>query len=109
MSPTLRHTSTPDTQQILATIWQRSLPIVRDRVTLLHAAARSATEGHLSASARKEAADVAHKLAGSLGMFGYMRGTEIAQQLEALLEADGPVPAPRFEELAVQLGETLQI
>lgn len=96
-------------QQILASIWQRNLPVVRKRLSALNAAAAEAAHDQLSVASRKEAADIAHKLAGSLGMFGYPRGTEIAQELELLLETDGPVPGARFIELTSQLTQTLQI
>lgn len=109
MTASLSSVATHDPQQILASVWQRSLPVLRKRLSTLNDAARAASDGHLSASARKEASEIAHKLAGSLGMFGYMCGTEIAQQLEILLDSDGTVPAARFEELTAQLAQTLQI
>ena len=49
-----------------------------------------AAAGPLPEELRSEAADVAHKLAGSLGMFGYQRGTEISRDLELVLEAPSP-------------------
>lgn len=102
--------STPvaNPQQILASVWQRNLPVVRSRIETLHAAAREASAGYLSSESRRTAADIAHKLAGSLGMFGYPRGTEIAQQLEVLLDSEGPVAGSRLQEFADQLDQALQ-
>lgn len=91
MSALPQSLSITGTQQLLATVWNRSLPLIRQRLALLSAAAQQAEIGCLSPSARLEAADTAHKLAGSLGMFGYLRGTELARELESLLEAEGPV------------------
>ena len=98
-----------NSQQMLASIWQRNLPLVRTRIDSLHAAARDAADGHLSSDVRRQAAETAHKLAGSLGMFGYPRGTEIAQQLERLLDSETPVSGSRFEELTAELDQILQI
>ena len=100
----------PDrSQQLLASVWQRSLPLIRQRLARLDAAAQHSDLGLLSADSRKEASEIAHKLAGSLGMFGYARGTEIARELEVLLEEDGPVSVGRFESLLGQLGRALPI
>lgn len=109
MSASPRSVPNANPQQMLASIWQRNLPVVRNRIDTLQTAARDAADGHLSSATRREAAEIAHKLAGSLGMFGYARGTEIAQELEVLLDAEGQVPASRFEELTAQLGQILQI
>ncbi len=42
-------------------------------------------------------------------MFGYPRGTEIAQELELLLEADAPVSAMRLRDLTSELSAILQL
>lgn len=52
---------------------------------------------------RRGAADTAHKLAGSLGMFGYPKGTEVAREIEQLLESDAVVDAGLLRELVVEL------
>ena len=46
--------------------------------------------------------DIAHKLAGSLGMYGYDEGTRVARELELLLEGAAP-DAERLRELAARL------
>ena len=89
-------------QQLLASVWRRNAPLVRQRISLLSAAAQDAQAGILTSTSQREAADIAHKLAGSLGMFGYLRGTEIARELEVMLEADSPLPTA-FLELTRQL------
>ena len=82
-------------QQLLATVWQRNLPLLRARLAHLESAAQLAETGLLPSATRQEAASIAHKLAGSLGMFGYLRGTEIARELEVLL--DVPDAVDRYE------------
>ena len=42
----------------------------------------------MSDEEREEGIAISHKLAGSLGMYGYQRGTEIASQLEQLLRSN---------------------
>ncbi len=75
------------TRSLLATLWERNLPVLRERLDLLDAAAAAAATGSLTAEQRTEAGSTAHKLAGSLGMFGYPRGTDLARQLEQSFES----------------------
>ena len=98
-----------DPTEILSRIWQQTLPLMRERVACLERFARQADLGELTPAARIEASDLAHKLAGSLGMFGYPRGTEIAREMENMLEAETE-PDPRlFLELAAGLRTVLAL
>ena len=90
-------------QQILASIWQRNLPIVRERLDALNGIAAQADTGSLPADLRREGADIAHKLAGSLGMFGYLQGTEVARALEIILDAEGPMLDGSVQQLTAEL------
>lgn len=90
-------------QQVLASIWQRNLPIVRERLCTLNGIATQADAGALSYESRREAADIAHKLAGSLGMFGYFQGGEVARALEVMLESEGPMQHGSVQELTAKL------
>ena len=76
------------TRKALATIWKKNLPALRERLDLLYAAAEAAAAGTMTAEQRKEAGATAHKLAGSLGMFGYSRGTDLARQLEQSFDSE---------------------
>jgi HPt (histidine-containing phosphotransfer) domain-containing protein len=80
-------------QQILADLWKRGLSLVRERVDLLQSAAAAAAGGTLTPSLQANALDIAHKLSGSLGMFGYPRGSQLAQQLEVEFTSARPDPA----------------
>lgn len=78
------------TAALLKAMWEKNLPVLRERLGVLTAAAEAASAGTLSEERRLEAAGVAHKLAGSLGMFGYPEGTRLARELEVVLgETDG--------------------
>ncbi len=72
-------------------------------------ACEAAVVGRLSPMMRRGAADTAHKLAGSLGMFGYPRGTELAREIEQLLENDSVVDAVTLRELVVELRASLPL
>ncbi len=87
---------------LLAHLWQKNLPLMRDRLALLDRAAASPADPGL----REEAIGIAHRLAGSLGMFGFPTGTELARALEQGLEA-GTLPAAEQLRLTSALRTTL--
>jgi HPt (histidine-containing phosphotransfer) domain-containing protein len=77
-------------ESMLAVIWQRHRPVVQERLQLLDRVVIAA-KGELSDDLREEGSSVAHKLAGSLGMYGYDEGTRVAREIEHLL-LDEPWP-----------------
>jgi HPt (histidine-containing phosphotransfer) domain-containing protein len=90
-------------------LWAQFLPQIEERVAILEAAARAASEGTLTPALREQAAAAAHKLAGTLGTFGLKQGTEVARQAEQLYTADrAPSIASRLpSDLAAQLRAVL--
>jgi len=60
----------------------------------------------MSEQQREEGIAISHKLAGSLGMYGYQRGTEIASELEQLLRSN-PTPQPDITPLTTGLRESI--
>jgi HPt (histidine-containing phosphotransfer) domain-containing protein len=78
---------------LLATLWERNLPLLRERCAELDQAVAQARAGNLSAQLRQDALSTAHKLAGSLGMFGYPEGTDYARRVEERLQASAPIDA----------------
>lgn len=99
----------PKINALLTSLWERSLPQLRERLEVLDRAATAAIAGDLTENLRIEALEIAHKLAGSLGMFGYTQGTEISQQLEQLLEKTTPTNSSDLAELVAQLRQTLRL
>lgn len=97
------------THGMLTAIWERGLPRLRDRLTDLDAAAAAAAAGTLTPERRQQAAGTAHQLAGSLGMFGYMEGTETARAMEVMLEADGALDPAEFSLLTATLRKALRL
>lgn len=100
----------PDAIRILlAELWQSGLPLLRERLAVLDAAVAAAHSGHCTGDIRAQAIAEAHKLSGSLGMFGYPEGTNLAREIEALLDAPTPSPPARLDELTLALRATLSL
>jgi HPt (histidine-containing phosphotransfer) domain-containing protein len=73
----------PDSfSETLDRMWARYLPDIRDRLSVLQAAAAAAAANKLTEQQREAAHATAHKLAGVLGTFGLMQGTELARRFE---------------------------
>ncbi len=98
---------TPDagekTRALLADLWRRNRPVIEERLGILD---RAGLLCPMPEELKATALDVSHKLAGSLGMFGFEKGTMIARELEQMLESAHPEPA-RIAELTGQLREML--
>jgi HPt (histidine-containing phosphotransfer) domain-containing protein len=84
----------------LARMWAKFLPEIDARLKILEEAAAA---NPLSQELQAAAHAAAHKLAGSLGMFGLQRGTELARQAELAL-AEDPITATSAE-LALWVAE----
>lgn len=96
-------------RQLISALWERSVPLITDRLNGLDIACEAALAGRLSPLMRRGAADTAHKLAGSLGMFGYPRGTELAREIEQMLESEGRVDGASLRELVLELRDCLPL
>jgi HPt (histidine-containing phosphotransfer) domain-containing protein len=90
------------TAALLATLWVKIRPLVEERLATLDKAAAAVSAGTPAEDLRKEAASSAHKLAGSLGMYGYDEGTRVARELEVLLGGAKP-DAARLSALIAEL------
>jgi HPt (histidine-containing phosphotransfer) domain-containing protein len=106
-TPAMKKDEETKIDTLLATLWERNLPTLRERLDVLDRAAAAAASGRLTEASRAEAHGIAHKLSGSLGMFGYHRGTEIARQIEAILDTPAPDTLPRLGALVTALHDTL--
>ncbi|MDQ4130758.1 MAG: Hpt domain-containing protein [Actinomycetota bacterium] len=81
------------------------------RIQTLEEAVSAVRAGALDDELRGEANRDAHKLVGSLGMFGLPRGSELARELEQALASPGGPPAseaPRLAELVVALRQEIE-
>ncbi len=83
--------STVSKAQTLAavdTLWEKFKSKMVQRVECLEQAAIALRNGQLDWPLQQQAQAEAHKLAGSLGNFGRTRGSQLAQALETLWQAD---------------------
>ena len=90
------------TDLLLAKLWLRVRPLVDERLVTLDQAASAASAGALGHDLQKEGASSAHKLAGSLGMYGFDEGTRVAREIEVLLGGTAP-DAVRLNGLIAEL------
>jgi HPt (histidine-containing phosphotransfer) domain-containing protein len=94
------------TAKLIAELWRKNQPQILDRLAQLDSAAAAAQAGTLTEAQRDGAEGMAHKLAGSLGMFGYPAGTNIARALEDEFHRDSP-DAAVLKTLTRELRDTL--
>jgi diguanylate cyclase (GGDEF)-like protein len=91
-------------------VFQRSREELSRRVGTLEDMVAAMGEGRLDESLRASSERDAHKLAGSLGMFGLPLGSQLAREVEqALAGPDGPAmtEAPRLAGLVLTLRSQL--
>jgi HPt (histidine-containing phosphotransfer) domain-containing protein len=72
----------------LASVWKQSLPIFVERLHRLDACVAAAETGKFTTVMLEEAQTLAHTFAGSLGMFGYPEGTDLARSMERWLNTN---------------------
>jgi HPt (histidine-containing phosphotransfer) domain-containing protein len=93
----------------IAAIWQRQVPQTRERLELLRKAANHLAETRtIEPDLRAEALDIAHKLAGSLGMFGYNDATDHARAIEQELHHTGLPQPERLDQHVTALEASLR-
>src|SRR5271156_6333741 len=92
---------------VLLQLWKKNLPTIRERLDLLDKFGSAASSGKLDEPTRLEALSIAHKLAGSLGMYGYQQGTEVASKMERILKSPTPETLTTLRSLAVALRKSL--
>lgn len=101
----------PSLSAALQRLWERFLPDIQDRLSVIEAAASAAAAGALSPEQQQAAHAAAHKLAGALGMFGLTDATAPARETE-LLYAASTLPsrenAARLSELAASLRSLIE-
>lgn len=96
----------------LAQVWEKAAPQLEERIAVIEQASAILLQGKLSQEMRSKAKSEAHKLVGSLGMFGSDEGSRLAQEIETLLEAGTQLePAARQHiwQLAGGLRQELQL
>ncbi|MUG99085.1 response regulator [Scytonema sp. UIC 10036] len=87
-------------KQRTMSIWDKHKAHVIQQVTLLEQASRLLSVDELTAELRQQAQHQAHKLAGSLGIFGLAEGSQLARELETLLEPQLMLEAIQIQRFA---------
>jgi diguanylate cyclase (GGDEF)-like protein len=94
----------------VAGVWAKYRDQVLARVDVLEAAAMGLLEGRLDREGRRAAEREAHKLAGSVGTFGFAEASRLSREAETLLAGPGDLPqgdALRLADLAVTIRHEL--
>jgi DNA-binding response OmpR family regulator len=73
----------------LAKTWAKFQPKLSAQIVSLEKMANALVAGHLSVLQQQQAEQTAHKLAGSLGIFGWLEGSHLARALETVLQQPG--------------------
>jgi len=99
-----------EVRSALEKVWLNSRPEALGRVAALERFAENLRSGTPDRPSWESALSAAHRLSGSLGMFGFNDASSCAEKIEALL-GDGPTPDPAtmlslVERLRMLLEET---
>jgi len=103
----MSNTPEAEIQTLLLDIWKRHLPQLLERLNLLERAASLVAASSLSEEQRVEAQNVAHKLAGNLGMFGHEGAGKTASQIEQTLKKPTPQTLAELPSLVAKLQKDL--
>lgn len=92
--------------EMMNQLWIKFVPQIEERVATLERASDALGAGELPLRLREEAHSAAHKLAGTLGMFGLEQGTALAREAENLLGPEtnlDPAAKYRIRQLATEI------
>lgn len=95
----------------IAEVWERFQETVPSRLVILEQASTALKDGTLGDDLRQQAKVEAHNIAGAAGVFGVIRGSQLARKIEHLLQsAETPIQthADQFSELIISLRSELE-
>lgn len=104
----------PSQEQTLASvhkIWHRFKERVSEQVDVLERAVLALWQQELDQDLQQQAKQEAHTLAGSLGTFGLPEGSQLARQIEQLLQVEHPLnqaEAVNLREWVTALRQTVE-
>ncbi|NEQ99127.1 MAG: response regulator [Cyanothece sp. SIO2G6] len=94
----------------IANAWSTHRKTMHERLQVLQLTASALSQGQLSSQLRQDGYTQAHKLAGSLGCFGFPQGSQLARTLEQMLAVTTPFSdhqVAQFGQLVEQLRQVL--
>jgi diguanylate cyclase (GGDEF)-like protein len=104
-----RSKALPDVTTAIGVLWERFKGVAFDRLESVEAAVVAQLEGRLEAEQKRSAEREAHKLAGSVGTFGFAEGSRVARDIELLLQGPlGPAETLHLSDLSVALRRALE-
>jgi len=105
-----RENQTQQTMVKVQEVWERCQEKISNRVAVIEQATTAVLNDSLGNELRLHAEQEAHKLAGSLGMFGF-EGSQLAREIEQMFQGKTPLgqnQALHLSELLVALRRELQ-
>lgn len=106
-SPQAQQIIQQQTQEKLQTVWQKYQGLSHDRLTALEQAVAAYLENPQDLEQRQMAQLMAHRLAGSLGIFGFAEASRLARAIEEGF-TDEPLNSLRVAQLRSQLAALKQ-
>jgi len=97
----------PQAQSSAVRVWTQFRDLIFERLAAVEKAANALRRATLTPEIRQKAVLEAHRLAGSLGMFGLEEGTRVAREIEHLLD-EKAVLAPEAPHRLVELTAALR-
>ena len=92
----------------MSAIWQQIAVKLPERVAVIDTALSALVQNKLNKKLGAAAAQEAHKLAGSLGMFGSDEGSRLAQRIERFWKTAKPLTPSQIAELTVLVTDLKQ-
>jgi DNA-binding response OmpR family regulator len=86
-------------QVAVAEAWENFQQVAEKRLAILNEAVVALEQKQLNEEIQQQARATAHKLAGSLGSFGFPKGSKIAREIEQLLEVEFPLNQAHLQQL----------
>ncbi|MEB3211049.1 MAG: response regulator [Leptolyngbyaceae bacterium] len=98
----------PEIAAAVAKAWEAHRETMQERLNVLEATAAALVEGKLSAELQQSGRSHAHKLAGSLGCFGFSEGSRLARELEKILQLDVPLSHHHVSKVSILVRDLRQ-
>lgn len=90
-------------------VWNQFKERFAAQIACLEAAANSLTIDNLTIEQRQQASVEAHRLAGSLGIFGFKEGSSLAKELEELLHPDNSLTREQAAQMSLLVKQLLKV
>ena len=99
---------TQQTVAEVAEVWERCKEKFSNRVAVLEQAITALRNNNLGDELRQQAEQEAHRLAGSLGIFGFTEGSRLAREIEQQFQAQTSLDQQVSSKLLIALRRELQ-